>query len=335
MTATPRFCAAVVLFALSAFSAGAQDKPTLNVYTYDSFATEWGPGPALKTGFEKQCGCTVQYTAAEDAISMLRRVQLEGATTEADVLVGLDTSIAGEARATGLFAPHGVALENLSLPAPWTDADFVPFDVGYFAFVYDRDRTATPPDSFEALIRQPESFKIAIQDPRSSTPGLGLLLWIKAAYGERAPEIWAGLKPHIVTMTRGWSEAYGLFLSGEADMALSYTSSPFYHAIGENDGSIAAATFTEGHYPQIEVAGLIAGSDQRELGQQFLRYLTSQDAQTVLPTTNWMYPVIDIGTALPPAFTEAPAPAEVLGISEVEVTNNSGDWIAEALAAIE
>ena len=335
MAATPRICAAVVLFALSVVSASAQDKPTLNVYTYDSFASEWGPGPALKTGFEQQCGCTVQYTAAEDAISMLRRVQLEGETTAADVLVGLDTSIAGEARATGLFAPHGLDLSGLTLPAPWTDADFVPFDFGYFAFVYDTDRTATPPDSFEALIAEPDSFKIAIQDPRSSTPGLGLLLWIKAAYGDRAPDIWAGLKPHIVTMTRGWSEAYGLFLSGEADMALSYTSSPFYHAISENDDTIAAATFTEGHYPQIEVAGLIKGSDQAELGRQFLQYLISQAGQAVIPTTNWMYPVTDIGDALPPAFAQAPKPGKVLAIDEADITANSGEWIAQAPAAIQ
>ena len=69
------------------------------------------------------------------------------------------------------------------------------------------------------------------------------MLWIAAAYGDRAPEIWAGLKPHILTMTRGWSEAYGLFLEGEADMALSYTTSPAYHAIAENDTRYASRRF--------------------------------------------------------------------------------------------
>ena len=28
------------------------ETPTLTVYTYDSFATEWGPGPAMETEFE-------------------------------------------------------------------------------------------------------------------------------------------------------------------------------------------------------------------------------------------------------------------------------------------
>ena len=48
-----------------------------------------------------------------------------------------------------------------------------------------------PPKSFEDLIAS--DLSIVIQDPRSSTPGLGLLLWVKAAYGDRAPEIWKGL----------------------------------------------------------------------------------------------------------------------------------------------
>jgi hypothetical protein len=34
-----------------------------------------------------------------------------------------------------------------------------------------------------------------------------------------------------VTVTKGWSEAYGLFLKGESDLVLSYTTSPAYHMI--------------------------------------------------------------------------------------------------------
>ena len=154
-----------------ALPAAAEEVPTLTIYTYDSFAAEWGPGPRLKAGFEKTCGCTVEFVATDSSIGALRRVQLEGATTEADIVLGLDTAIAGEARATGLFAPHGLDLSGSTLPLPWTDPDFVPFDYGYFAFVYDKDRCPTPPSSFEELIAMPDDFKIVIEDPRSDTPG--------------------------------------------------------------------------------------------------------------------------------------------------------------------
>jgi thiamine transport system substrate-binding protein len=326
-----------VLLALAALlalghPAAAQDKPNLTVYTYDSFAAEWGPGPALKTGFEATCGCTLTYVAAEDAISAFRRVQLEGATTKADIVMGLDNFIAGDARSSGLFAPHGLDLTGLKLPEGWSDPDFVPFDYGYFAFVYNKETVPTPPASFEELIALPPEFKIVVMDPRSSTPGLGLVVWIKQAYGDRAAEIWSGLKPHILTMSRGWSEGYGLFLNGEADMALSYTTSPAYHALSENDTRYAAATFSEGHVAQIEVSGILKSSPNQELARQFLAYVASPEGQTAIPETNWMFPVIDLDADLPEAF--GTPPAKTLPVDEANVTASRNAWIEEALAAI-
>ena len=122
-----------------------------------------------------------------------------------------------------------------------------------------------------------------IHDPRSSTPGLGLLLWVKAAYGDRAPEIWEGLAPRIVTVTPGWSEAYGLFLDGEVDMALAYTTSPAYHLIAEDDPTKRAAIFDEGHYMQVEVAGMTAASDQPDLARDFLGFMLTDAFQSVHP----------------------------------------------------
>jgi thiamine transport system substrate-binding protein len=329
-----RLALAVVL-AMAALPAAAQDKPSLSIYTYDGFAGEYGPGPGLKKGFEAQCDCTVNFVGTGSSISALRRVQLEGATTTADIVLGLDTSIAGEARATGLFAPHGLQMPGLNLPIKWTDPEFVPLDYGYFAFVYDKTKVPNPPKSFAELIAKPASFKIAIEDPRSDTPGLGLLLWIQAAYGDKAPEIWKGLKPHIVTMAKSWDDAYSLFLKGEADMALSYTTSPAYHIIADGKDYYAAATFDEGHYPQIEVAGILKSSRHQDLAKQFLSYLTSPAGQTIIPTTNWMYPVVDLGADLPPAFNALPKPAKLLSLDEKTITANKDKWIADALAAIQ
>lgn len=312
--------------------AAAEDKPTLTIYTYDAFAADYGPGPGLKAGFEKTCACTVNFVGTDSSIGALRRVQLEGAGTKADILLGLDTSLSGEARATGLFAPHGLTLDKLTLPKPWTDPDFAPVDFGYFAFVYDKTKVKTPPTSFEELIKEPQSFKIVLEDPRSDTPGLGLVLWIKAAYGDKAPEIWKGLKPHVVTMAQSWSDAYGLFLKGDADMALSYTTSPAYHAVAENNPGYGYAEFTEGFYPQIEIAGVLKSSPHQDLARQFLGWLAGPEAQAVIPTTNWMYPVSDVGTALPAAFPAQPA--KVLALDEATITASKQAWIDEALAAL-
>lgn len=270
-------------FALPALA----ETPVLTVLTYDSFASEWGPGPAIEKGFESTCACDLHFVTAGDGAALLARLQLEGASSPADVAVGLDTNLTADATASALFAPHGLSGEN-TLPVGFADDNFVPFDWGWFAFVYDKTRLPSPPKSFRELADS--EIKILIQDPRSSTPGLGLVMWVKAAYGDQAGALWADLADNIVTVTPGWSEAYGMFLEGQADMVLSYTTSPAYHLITENDGTKAAAQFAEGHYLQVEVAGKLAGSDQPALADAFLAYLTGPEAQSVLPTTNWMYP---------------------------------------------
>lgn len=294
-------------------SAAFADTPELTVYTYDSFVSEWGPGPAVEKAFEEVCGCDLKLVGAGDGAALLARIKLEGARSEADVVLGLDTNLTAAAKATGLFAEHSVSA-NYSLPVEWNDATFVPYDWGYFAFVHNADAAA--PADFKALAASDK--KIVIQDPRSSTPGLGLLMWVKAAYGDEAPAIWEGLADNVVTVTKGWSEAYGMFLEGEADMVLSYTTSPAYHLIAEEDGTKAAAAFDEGHYMQVEVAGKLAGSDQPELADQFLDFMVSDAFQSIIPTTNWMYPAVTPAEGLPEGFETLAQPTKSLLLSEDE-----------------
>lgn len=295
--------------ALSATSAMAET-PVLQVMTYDSFVTEWGPGPAIEAAFEAECACDLQFVGTGDGAALLARLQLEGPRTEADIVLGLDTNLTAAARETGLFAPHGVEAD-LDLPIAWTDAEFLPFDWGYFAFVGNAGADA--PTSLRALADS--DTKIVIQDPRSSTPGLGLLMWVKTAYGDEAASLWADLADNIVTVTPGWSEAYGMFLEGEADAVLSYTTSPAYHLIAEEDDSKVAWGFDEGHYMQVEVAGKVAGTDQPELADEFLAFMVSDGFQSVIPTTNWMYPAVTPAGGLPDGFETLLTPAQSLLLS--------------------
>ncbi|MEQ9674863.1 MAG: thiamine ABC transporter substrate binding subunit [Roseovarius indicus] len=271
---------------LCATAASAQT-PELTVYTYDSFVAEWGPGPKIEAAFEETCDCDLKLVGVEDGAALLARVRLEGDRSDADIVLGLDTNLIAAAKETGLFAEHSVDA-TYDMPVEWTDPVFVPYDWGYFAFIHEAANDA--PSSFRELADSDKT--ILIQDPRSSTPGLGLLLWVKAAYGEEAPDIWEGLSDNIVTVTKGWSEAYGLFMEGEADMVLSYTTSPAYHLIAEEDDTKAAAAFDEGHYMQVEVAGKLASTDQPELADEFLQFMVTDAFQSVIPTTNWMYPAV-------------------------------------------
>ena len=310
-------------------TAVAAETPELTVYTYDSFVSDWGPGPAVEEAFEAVCGCDLKLVGVEDGAALLARVKLEGARSDADIVLGLDTNLTTAAKATGLFAAHSVDAE-FDLPIAWADDTFVPYDWGYFAFVHNADAAA--PSSFAELAAS--DAKIVIQDPRSSTPGLGLLLWVKAAHGDGAPAIWEGLSDNIVTVTKGWSEAYGMFLEGEADMVLSYTTSPAYHLIAEEDSSKAAAVFEEGNYMQVEVAAKLAATDQPELADQFLTFMVSGAFQSIIPTTNWMYPAVTPEGGLPDGFETLAQPGKSLLLSADEAAAVRDEALSEWLSAL-
>jgi len=313
---------------LSATAATAQT-PELTVYTYDSFVAEWGPGPQVEAAFEESCGCDLKLVGVEDGAALLARIRLEGARTEADVVLGLDTNLMAAAKETGLFAPHSVEAAY-DLPIAWDDPVFVPYDWGYFAFVHEKGFAA--PASLKALAESDAS--ILIQDPRSSTPGLGLLLWVHGAYGDEPGEICQGLADNIVTVTKGWAEAYGLFLEGEADMVLSYTTSPAYHLIAEEDDSKSAAIFEEGHYMQVEVAAKLAASDRPGLAGEFLDFVVSDRFQSIIPTTNWMYPAVMPEAGLPEGFDRLAVPEKGLLLPPEEAAESRDEALDVWLRAL-
>jgi thiamine transport system substrate-binding protein len=311
--------AAAATLLMTIGTAQAQSKPTLTVYTYSSFASKYGPAKAVGARFEETCACQVEWVVSEDAGSLVSRLRLEGESTKADAVIGLDMNLAAEAKALGIFAPHKVDVTGLSVPVTWNDDTFIPFDWGYYAFVYDSTKLATPPKSLKDLVENPNGPKVILQDPRTSAPGLGLLLWMRKVYGDKADDAWTQLKPRIVTFTKGWSEAYGLFLKGEADMVLSYTTSPAYHVVAEKKDNYKAAAFSEGHYLHVELAGITRTGKQQELAQRFLNFVLTEPFQSAIPETNWMYPAKYPASGMPAIFKDMIQPDKALLFTPEEV----------------
>lgn len=315
-----RFRLPLLFAALLPALATAEPAQVLNVYTHPSFAAEWGPGPAVKQAFEEQCDCALNYTVLESGGDILQRLRLEGSSTSADVVLGLDTATMEAARQTGLLAPHTLTLNNLALPVDWQDDTFVPYDWGYFAFVYDTELLPEPPASLEELVNAPDDLKIIIQDPRTSTPGLGLLLWMHTVYGDDAHAKWQQLSGKVLATTQSWSDGYfSLFMNGEAPMILSYSTSPAYHMAVDNTDRYQAARFEEGHYLQVEVAALVKSSKNQALGREFMEFMLSPAFQRHIPLKNVMYPAIDLGDELPEVFDRLIRPSKALYLEPAEV----------------
>ena len=305
----------------------------LTIYTYDSFVSEWGPGPIIEKIFEEKHNADVEFVAVDSAATLLNKVILEGDTSKADIVLGLDMNLFDLAEQSELFTSHNIKdINNLiNLPLKWESNKFVPYNYGYFSFVYNEANLETPPKSMDELINSTNA-RIVIQDPRTSTPGLGLLTWMKALYGDKAGDEWKKLNKKIISVTKGWTDAYyNFFMAGEADMVLSYTTSPAAHIMFEERYDILATTFEEGNYITIEFAGILNNSQNKDLANKFLNFMLSEEFQSVIPSTNIMYPITNIKD-LPEAFDKLDVP-NFIQMDPKEINKNKEKWIDEWLNA--
>ncbi len=305
----------------------------LVVYAYDSFTAEWGPAPALAKLFKEKTGIDVEFVSAGDAGQTLARVIDERKRNVADVVVGIDGNLSKRAIDSGVlvaYKPAGAEKIDaaFALDPKWR---LTPFDWGCFAIVWDSEKLATPPASLEDLAKPEYAGKLVIMDPRTSTPGLGFLGWTLAAYGDSAADYWKRLRPSVLTMTDGWDSGYGMMVAGEVPLVVSYTTSPAYHVEYDKTERYKALLFSEGHPVQVECVGIVAGTKRMKSAKAFVDFMISPEAQAILPTTQWMYPV-DSSVALPESYKAAPKPAKLLE-ARIEIPQASIDACLEALGA--
>ncbi|MBN1243142.1 MAG: thiamine ABC transporter substrate-binding protein [Spirochaetales bacterium] len=302
----------------------------LVVYAYDSFAAEWGPGPALAALYEKRTGRKLELVSKGDAGQVLAAALLEKGAPEADVYLGIDDRLAPRAFEAGVlepYRPEGAARvpAELVMDAEWR---LTPYDWGAFAIIWDSEKLATPPGSLAELAAPEYGKKLILMDARTSTPGLGFAAWTLGVYGEGLSEYWRDLKDSILTVAPGWDLGYGLFTSGEAPLVLSYTTSPAYHVEYEGTDRYKALVFPEGHPWQIEGAGIARGTRRPAAARAFIELLLDPEFQILVPTTQWMYPV-DPATPLPASFDAALKPGRAPAVEPDDLEKALGAIAAE------
>ncbi len=308
-----------------------QAQTDLTLYTYDSFNSEWGPGPVVFKRFKEKCQCTLNVVAPGDSGSMLNRAILEKNNPRADVVLGVNNSELDKSFRYGIWEPYRSPLLDRVQEELQLDPKFrvTPFDYGYIAFVYDSERVAPPPESLEDLTHERFRGKIVIENPKTSSPGLSMLHWTISVYGnEDYLNYWQRLQPSLLTITDGWSAAYGMFTKGEAPLVLSYVTSPAYHLEYEKTERYRAAVFKEGHYRQIEFAGILKGSLRQERAREFIDFMLSEDFQDAIPLTNWMFPVVSY-KPLPDSFRIAPKPRAVPELEASLVREKNSQWLKD------
>lgn len=307
------FAFIVILLSISsAFANGIvedAEKEKLVVYAYDSFASDWGPGATVIPEFIEETGIDVELVSSGDAVEMLNKIILEGENCRADVVLGISDDIAHK------IYPYMESYSSPYLQSIDDELEFdpehrlIPFDYGAFAFVYDTQSGLPKPESLSSLADEIYQDKVILIDPRTSSVGMGLLMWSYNEFGDDYLSWWEKMEERALTIASGWSSAYGLFTEGEAPLVLSYTTSPVYHVMNEDTTRYEALVFDDGHQATIEGIGLMKSSNLKDEAKIFIDYILSS-AQKDIAVLNSMYPT-NGDTLLPDAFDYAPKPAKI------------------------
>lgn len=303
---------------------------TLIVYSYDSFASEWGAGPSIIAEFEAKYGIKVELYAPGDGVVVLSQLIMEKENPKADVVIGLDNNLLARTLSEDILEPYKTPeLSKISTDLQFDKSNHLtPYDFGFFAICYDKENITDLPKSLEDLTKEEYKDSLILMDPRTSTPGLGFLLWTISVYGDDYLEYWDRLKPSILTITEGWSSAYGLFTQEEAPLVLSYSTSPVYHVEYEETTRFGALEFEEGNYQHIEGMGIIKGTDKREAAEKFIDFMLTDSSQKTLAMSNIMYPSVS-ATELPESFSHAFIAEKALLIESSTIEDLSSVWVQD------
>lgn len=273
----------------------------LRVYTYDSFGGDIVD--ALTAALDEQ-GIAVEFEQPGDSGAVYTRLFLERQDPRADVFIGLDQTYLGDLRENGLAEAYVSEDFEPAIPAIVLDQSGLttPFDYGYITLNYDSAAVDNPPTSWAELADPRFANSIIMLNPATSSPGRNFLLLTVAELGEEGfLDYWRQLKPNVLTVAGGWTDGYGLYTQGEAALVVSYDTSPAYHRLFEETDRYKSLAIAGGGYLQVEVAGIVRGTDQREAAEALIDLLVSPAIQELIPLNQFMYPA-QAGTTLPEGY---------------------------------
>ena len=323
---------ALVAYALSrpAHAAGGP-VPVLVIYAYDSLAGKGALGPDVVARFTKKRAAEkkpvkVELVSVGDGAQILSRLKLdrERGKPRAHLVWGIDENVFTRMKADVLpLDPASFIRPAKFAPAIGRPATgFVPFDYGVFAFMQDTKKLAFEkrPLDWDDLLDARFKKSLILEDPRTSTPGLAFVGGTLARIAEKEPakrsaafrSYWKRLKPQWLTLSPGWSQAYGMFLKAEAPLVWSYVTSEAYHREnGDATSRYRAIVFESGNPLQIEGLAIPkdapGGEAMAALAREFVGEVLSVETQTALPKLQWMMPARE-GVKLPPSFEALPRP---------------------------
>lgn len=313
----------------------------LTVMTHDSFDVS----DEVVAAFQAACRCEIRFLKSGDAGLMLNQAILSQGRPQADVIFGIDNTFLSRALDNDLLEPYeSPALAEV--PDEFKlDATFraSPVDYGDVCLNYDKawfqDKNLAPPADLPDLVKPEYAGLTVVENPATSSPGLAFLLATIGRFGETGSysylSYWEELKANGVLVAQGWEDAYYSNFTrapaGDRPIVVSYASSPpaeVYYAEQPMDESPVGAVTADGScFRQIEFAGILKGTSQRALAEQWIDFMLGKTFQEDVPLHMFVFPV-NRGAALPEVFARfAQVPARPVSVDPAAIEDKREQWI--------
>ena len=267
--------------------------PVLKILTYSSFAGAYGPGPALKKEFEKNCSCEIQWFLSEDSTLLSQRFHL---LPKIDMVVGWDqiTKLSAKREA---WEKLSFLQEQIVFPkeSPFQSDFFIPFDWSPIGFL-SKNKLQKKRGTFISNLKELKEFsgRFSIPEPRTSNLGLQFYYWLYETYKgdiEKIALYLNQIQDQLYGPVPSWSLAYGFFRKDQIDLGFSYLSSLLYHEKEELDQKYFFITFETAHPYQVEFFSISKKAKNKDLAFKFGKLLLSEKGQKILIDKNYMFPV--------------------------------------------
>ena len=293
----------------------AGDIPTLTVMTHDSFAIS----EDVVAQFESENNVKVEFVRSGDTGAALNKAILSKDNPLADVFYGVDNTFLTRALEAQIFESYA-SPALAQVPAEFQldpNNGALPIDYGDVCINYDKayfeDNGLAIPTSLEELTQPEYAGLLAVENPATSSPGLAFLMATVAEFGEDGYlNYWQQLVDNGLVVVNDWETAYYTNFSGSSGqgpqpMVVSYGSSPAAEVVyAESPIEVAPTASIVGTntcFRQIEFAGILAGTANRDLAEKFIDFMLSPAVQEDIPLQMFVFPVSN-EAQLPAAFED-------------------------------
>jgi thiamine transport system substrate-binding protein len=307
--------------------------------THDSFSAS----EDVIAHFEAENNVKVKFLSSGDTGTALNKAILSKDNPLADVFYGVDNTFLSRALEEGIFetyeSTHLVDIpqqfkldpENRALPIDFGDV-CLNYDIAYF-----EENSLDPPKTLEDLIKPEYSRLLVVENPATSSPGLAFLLTTIGHFGEDSYlDYWESLLVNDVLVVNDWETAYYAEFSrwgGQRPIVVSYGSSPPFEVIFAEepiDTPPTAAVVNDGTcFRQIEFAGILTGTQNRDLAGKWIDFMLSTTFQQDIPLQMYVFPV-NPNAELDEIFVNFLAiPDKPAYVSAEDIAENRESWIRD------